>query len=52
VDIIYVLVALQRPEQMAENGERIQAAIDAKRVPDRASRSRAQPVRTSGAGRG
>jgi RpiR family transcriptional regulator, carbohydrate utilization regulator len=41
VDIIFVLVALQRPEQMAENTERIQAAIDAMRLPDRATRSRA-----------
>lgn len=33
IDILYVLVALQRPEEMAERGEKIRAAIEAKRLP-------------------
>lgn len=31
IDILYVLVALQRPEQMAEHSELIRAAVDARR---------------------
>jgi RpiR family transcriptional regulator, carbohydrate utilization regulator len=50
IDIIYVLVALQRPEQMAENTERIQAAIDAKRVVEKpAAAKRARAAHTSAA---
>jgi DNA-binding MurR/RpiR family transcriptional regulator len=33
IDILYVLVALQRPEEMAERGEKIRAAIEAKCLP-------------------
>jgi DNA-binding MurR/RpiR family transcriptional regulator len=32
IDILYVLVALQRPEEMAERGESIRDAIDSKRL--------------------
>jgi DNA-binding MurR/RpiR family transcriptional regulator len=33
IDILYVLVALQRPEEMAERSEKIRSAIQAKRLP-------------------
>ncbi len=34
IDVIYVLVALQRPEEMAERGEAIREAIREKRLPE------------------
>lgn len=35
IDVIYVLVALQRPEEMAERGEVIRAAIQGKRLSEK-----------------
>jgi DNA-binding MurR/RpiR family transcriptional regulator len=35
IDVLYVLVALQRPEEMSERGEKIRAAIEGKRLPSR-----------------
>lgn len=37
IDILYVLVALQRPEEMEERSERIRAAIGARRIGPRQS---------------
>jgi DNA-binding MurR/RpiR family transcriptional regulator len=37
IDILYVLVAVQRPEEMAERGEKIRAAIASKRLPGKGS---------------
>jgi DNA-binding MurR/RpiR family transcriptional regulator len=37
IDIIYVLVALQRPEEMTERGEAISAALAGKRVSEKRS---------------
>lgn len=37
IDILYVLVALQRPEEMSERGEAIVAALAAKRLPEKRS---------------
>jgi DNA-binding MurR/RpiR family transcriptional regulator len=52
VDIIYVLVALQRPEEMAENTERIRTAIDNKRMPEKGSGPRcSRPSEASAADR-
>jgi DNA-binding MurR/RpiR family transcriptional regulator len=39
IDVIYVLVALQRPEEMAERSEAISAAVADKRLPDKRSGS-------------
>ncbi|MBS1679010.1 MAG: MurR/RpiR family transcriptional regulator [Actinobacteria bacterium] len=45
IDILYVLVALQRPEEMAERGEAIRDAIDSKRVSGPRTGSLSAPVR-------
>ena len=44
IDIIYVLVALQRPEEMAERSERIRVAINGKRVPEKRSGGPSAPA--------
>jgi len=48
IDIVYVLVALQRPEEMSERGEKIRAAVQDKRLP--AGRAGAPARSPSGAG--
>jgi RpiR family transcriptional regulator, carbohydrate utilization regulator len=39
IDILYVLVALQRPEEMAERGEKIRGALRRRRVDQRRSKT-------------
>jgi DNA-binding MurR/RpiR family transcriptional regulator len=46
IDILFVLVALQRPEEMVERSESIRSAIDSKRIADSGAPSPAAPLRS------
>jgi len=50
IDIIYVLVALQRPEEMAERGEKIRAAQQGARGPDGGGAAPGGPSATAAGG--